>query len=262
MWSIVRWRAVIVAAVLAAWQFLPQIDWLQSRFAVFDPFFISSPTRIAAYLVSMLTGSGGVASVWPFLAYTLKGTVLGVALGIVAGAAVGLLFSHNATVARIFRPFLTLMNATPRIALVPVVVIVAGPTTTMSVITAFIVVFFLAFYNGFSGGRSVPVQVIENARLLGASSAEVMWQIRLPYVIVWIFASIPNAISFGLVSVVTAELLSGQPGMGQLIMAAVANADATLTFSIVVILAVVGTVLVMVSDSVQRRVLHWWDRQP
>ncbi|MCW2897344.1 MAG: transporter permease [Actinomycetia bacterium] len=254
------WRLACVVVVLAAWQYLPDIGWLSAHYHVFDPFFISSPSRVASNLGKLATGSDGVVSIWAFLWYTVKATAIGVAIGVGAGVVLALIFSQYAMLAKILSPFISFVNATPRIALIPIFVILVGPTITMSVITAFLVVFFIAFYNGLTGGLSIPRQIIDNARLLGASSTEIALQIRLPYVLAWVCASLPNAISFGLVTVVTAEILTGQPGMGQLITTALTNSDASLTFSVVITLAVVGSLFVFASELLQRRLLHWWER--
>jgi NitT/TauT family transport system permease protein len=254
------WRLAFVAVILAAWQYLPDIRWLSSRYHVFDPFFISSPSRVASYLGKLATGRDGIVSIWSFLGYTVKATAIGVAIGVGAGIVLALLFSQYAMLAKILSPFLSFINATPRIALIPIFVILVGPTITMSVITAFLVVFFIAFYNGLNGGLSIPGPIVDNARLLGASSTEIALQIRLPYVLAWVFAALPNAISFGLVTVVTAEILTGQPGMGQLITTALTNSDASLTFSVVITLAVVGSLSVFAAELLQRRLLHWWER--
>ncbi|HVW44882.1 MAG TPA: ABC transporter permease subunit [Amycolatopsis sp.] len=254
------WRLLVVVVVLAGWQYLPMIEPLKSRYHVFDPFFISSPTSVGSYLGKLFTGSDGVVSIWPYLGYTVQATLIGVAIGVAAGVVVALLLSQYAALARVMRPFISFVNATPRIALIPIIVILVGPTMSMSVITAFLVVFFIAFYNGLSGGLGIPGPIISNARLLGASNSEIAMQVRLPYVGAWVFAALPNAISFGFVTVVTAEILTGQPGMGQLITTAISNSDATLTFSVVILLAVVGSLFVLAAEVLQRRILHWWDR--
>ena len=87
-----------------------------------------------------------------------------------------------------------------------------------------------------------------------------MFRVRFPIVLAWIFASLPNAVTFGLIGVVTTELLSGTRGMGGLLTLALATANATLTFSIVVMLSVLGVLLVIVTSLARARVLHWWDR--
>ncbi|WP_181779411.1 ABC transporter permease [Pseudonocardia pini] len=253
-------RLAVLAVGLAAWQFLPQVEWLRERATVFDPFFVSSPSRVAERLWELCVGSGpdGV-SVWPVLVQTLVATFAGVIIGTVLGGLAGVVLSSSIPASRILGPFVAFFNAMPRIALVPIFVILAGPTTTATVLTAVAVIFFLVFYNAFAGGRSVPPEVVQSTRLLGASPRSVMFRVRLPYVAVWTLAALPNAISFGLVAVVTAEILTGRVGMGRLLLNSISTADATLTFAVVFLLAVVGVVLVSASDLVSRRALHWWE---
>ena len=253
-------RSLVVIVGLLMWEFLPKIAWLRNLSAIFDPFFVSSPSLVFARVVDLATGSDGQASMWSYLLDTLMGTFIGVTIGTLLGAFLGLLLSNSPSLQRVFAPFVTILNATPRIALIPIFVILFGPTLTASVVTVVAVVFFIVFYNAYAGGISVPVQTVQNVRLLGATSGEVMRRVRLPYVIVWTFTSLPNAISFGLVAAVTAEILTGKVGMGRLLLNSISNVDSTLTFAVVVVLSVVGVVLVTVADRIQRRALHWWER--
>ena len=75
--------------------------------------------------------------------------------------------------------------------------------------------------------------MLQNARLMGASSLSAMYQIRLRYVLVWTFAALPNAVTYALLGVVTAEILGGGEGLGQLIVQAIGQVDANLTFAVV-----------------------------
>jgi len=251
-------RALIVVAVLALWEFVPKIESLQDVSPLFDPFFVSSPSMIWERIVDLMLGRNGQPSVWPYLWKTVLATFLGLAIGTVLGAAMGLLLSNNETTQRIVSPFIAVVNATPRVALIPIFVIIAGPTLTTSVLTAVVIVVFIVFYNAYAGGASVPAEVVQNAKLLGATPREVMRRVRLPYVLVWTFTSLPNAISFGLVAVVTAEILMGRIGMGRLLADSLSNVDATLTFAVVVMLSIFGVVIVTLSQAVERRALHWW----
>jgi NitT/TauT family transport system permease protein len=252
------WRVAIVATLFCAWQFLPQIQALSDFSPIFDPFFVSSPVKVAERVWDLLFGLNGQPSVWPFFVDTALSTLIGVAISIVAGALLGLLLSNNRTTERVISPFVALVNATPRVALVPLFIIIAGPTMTTSVLTVVAVVTFIVFYNAYAGGVSVPAEVINSARLLGARPREVMRRIRLPYVLVWTFTSLPNAISFGLVAAVTAEILMGRLGMGRLLAQSLSTVDSTLTFAVIVILAVFGVILVSAAQFVERRILHWW----
>jgi NitT/TauT family transport system permease protein len=78
-------------------------------------------------------------------------------------------------------------------------------------------------------------------------------------VMVWTFAAVPNAISFGLVAVVTTELLTGVNGMGSLVLAATNNLEADLSLAVVVILSVVGLILYGGAELLRRRLLRWRD---
>jgi NitT/TauT family transport system permease protein len=251
-------RIAVLVIFLAGWQWVPQIDWMKKQSSVFDPFFVSSPSLIAHETWHLMIASHNQPSVWPYIWNTLQSTLEGVAIGTAAGALLGLVFSNNETIRRIADPYLATLNATPRIALIPIFVILFGTTTTTSVVTAIMLVLFIVYYNAYAGGRSVSAQTIQNAQLLGATRFEIMRRIRLPYVLAWVFAVIPNAISFGLVGVVTAELLTGSEGMGRLLSQSIGLSDSTLTFSVVIMLSIIGVAMVMTLDMIQRRLLHWW----
>lgn len=256
------WRAAcqlgIVVALLSAWQFLPKIDWLSSRFRILDPFYVSSPTEVWASLQNLISGdpSTGV-TMWPYLRTTVTATLEGTIIGLALGALAGLIFSNSERLSQVSRPFIVLANSVPRVAIIPISVVIVGPTTTASVINVVAVVFFIGFFNSFEGGRSIKPAVLENAQLLGASNYHLMRSIRLPMVLTWTFAAVPNAISFGLIVAVTTELLAGVPGMGVLLQTATANIQTSTTFAIIVVLSIVGLVLYWMALFVQRAVLAW-----
>lgn len=256
--GLIATRSLIVAISLALWEWLPSATIVRHYSPIFDPFFVSSPSLVGTRLVDLVLARSGQPSVWPSLANTLQASLIGVLIGTFCGGLVGLILSNSQRAAQVLHPFISFMNSAPRIAFVPIFVIIAGPTLMASILTAIVVVFFLAFYNAFSGGTSVARATVDNARLLGATEREIMWQVRLPYVFVWTAASLPNAISFGLVAVVTAEILTGQPGMGRLLSTSISTVDATLTFAVVLVLSVIGAALVGLVDRVQKRALHWW----
>jgi NitT/TauT family transport system permease protein len=140
-----------------------------------------------------------------------------------------------------------------------VIVLLVGGSTEADVITAFTVVFFLIFYSALAGASSVPREVIQNARLLGASNAAIMWKVRWPVALGWTMVSLPNAIAFGLVGSVTAEIFTGAAGMGYQLVLAIDNSNATLLFAIVVMLAVAGVLLVLGGAWLKNILLPWWE---
>jgi NitT/TauT family transport system permease protein len=251
-------QLAIVVLVLAAWQYLPSVAFVRSAVKFADPFYISSPSLIARELATLATGGDGVKPIWPNLYDTVISSFLGCVIGLAAGGIFGLLLSHYDFLAKLFKPFVAAGNALPRIALIPIILLIVGPTLRMSVVSATLVVFFLGFYNAFEGGRSVPPEVLDNARVLKASSVQIMLRIRVPYVLVWTFAAVPNAIAFSITAVVTSEILTGIGGLGDLILIASTTLDATTIFALVTILAVIGSLAYMGAERFTHKVLHWY----
>jgi NitT/TauT family transport system permease protein len=150
-----------------------------------------------------------------------------------------------------------LANSVPRVALVPIFVLLFGITIQASIASVVAVVFFLAFFNAFEGGCSIRQPVLENARLLGAGPIEIMLYIRLPTVLTWTFAAVPNAVSFGLIVAVTTDLLAGVPGMGQILLTATLNVQAALTFAVIVVLGLLGLLLYAFTTMLRDWLIRW-----
>jgi NitT/TauT family transport system permease protein len=256
-WVVILWRLLILAVVLAAWQYLPTIPALSNHFKWMDSFFISSPSAVWAEMKQLLTGANNTPVVWPYLWATVEATLIGTMLGLALGTLLGAFLSNSERLARVLSVYITVLNAMPRIALIPVIIVVVGSGLEAAVVTCILTVTFLAFFNAYEGGRSVPGPVLQNATVLKANSRQVMMRVRFPYVLTWVFAVIPNAIAFGLITVVTEELLTGNVGMGGLMLIATTNVNASLSFSILVMMSVLGLVLVTIAEQIRRRVVHW-----
>lgn len=253
------WWVAIVVVFLAGWEFIPKISGASARYAFLDPFFVSSPTRVIKELKPMLGGGDqGAPSIWGPLGRTVITALIGTAAAIVVGAVGGLICSNWSLLNRIARPFLVFLNALPKVALIPIIVLIVGSSATSDAATAFLVVLFIVFFNAYEGGCSVPEAILQNASILGAPALDKMIRIRFPFVLAWTFAVLPNAISFGLVGTVTAELFTGSSGIGSVLIVALSTSNADLTFAVVVVLSVIGVLLVLLTDMIRGRVLHWW----
>ncbi len=256
---IFSWRGAVAVVFLLAWQFVPDVSSIRSQAHWLDPFFISSPSRVYHEFTLLIVGDtkDGLPAVWPYLWHTVEATLIGTAAGVAIGMLLGVILSNNETLSEIFNIYVAALNAVPRIALIPIVILIVGANITASVVTAILIVTFVAFFNAYAGGRNVPIPMIQHARLLGASPLQIMLRVRLPNVFLWTFAALPNAIAFGLLASVFAEVMTGADGMGKLIVESTTLVDSSLAFAVVVILGAVGIILVEIAESLQRRILHW-----
>ena len=115
MLKIGLWRWGLLAALIGLWE-------AGSRTGLIDPFFFSSPTQIVqTAIVKWQSGQ-----LWRDITYTGASTLLGFVLGTVTGSIVGLLFWFSRPVALVAEPWMIVLNALPKLALAPVLVIWFG----------------------------------------------------------------------------------------------------------------------------------------
>ncbi len=259
--SLYCWRTGVLGVFLACWQWLPDVGVFRQHVHFLNPFFISSPEQVARQMWTFAAPHAGSEAIWPYLWGTMEATLLGFFTGTALGFVFGLVLSNMPRVNAVLQVYVVALNSVPRIALVPVIILIAGPGTASAVLSAVIVVFFITFFSAYEGGTHVPPAVLSNAEIMKASALRVMVNVRLPYVVLWIFAVIPNAVAFSLIAVVTTEILAGSGGVGSLLLTATSNLNATVTMAVVIFLSVVGVVLLRGATFARRRILFWADER-
>ena len=165
---LLAWRLGFGLAVLVLWE--------AAAGRVIDPFWFSSPLRIARHLIEWVREG----TLFGHLLVTLRETFLGFVLGSVAGIAVGVALSRLEFVARVLDPFIVAANGIPRVALAPLFIIWFGIGELSKIVLASTLTFFLTFYGTFSGLRAVEPAYQEIARVMGASERQIFTKITLP----------------------------------------------------------------------------------
>ena len=276
--STLVWQISICVVVLSVWQwgyqFHTRFPWLVPD--LLDPYFISKPSEIFEQflILSCLKSKLGVFNgwvngdfakcmartdnnLWVATAITLKNTFFGFIIGVTSGFAAGLILGRSDRLSAIFQPFITAVNSIPRIALAPIIVLAFGIGDTSKIVTSWIVVVFLVFYNTFEGARSIDEGFINAARLLGASEWQITRTVVIPSTMAWVFASLTPAISFALIGVIVGEFIGAEKGIGRLIIESEARGEASGMMVAVTILMIVGVVLSAGIRRLQAYLLRW-----
>lgn len=272
------WQAAICLAVLSIWQWgydlHASLPWLVPD--LLDPYFVSKPSEIFErfLILSCIKSKMGVINgwmngdfakclarnennLWIATAITLKNTFFGFVIGVSSGFAAGLILGRSNRLSAIFQPFITAVNSIPRIALAPIIVLAFGIGDTSKVVTSWIVVVFLVFFNTFEGARSIDEGFINVARLLGASEWQITRTVVIPSTMAWVFASLSPAISFALIGVIVGEFIGAERGIGRLIIESEARAEASGMMVAVIVLMLVGVVLSALIWRLQAYLLRW-----
>ena len=269
------WQVLILAAALALWQWghaLRQQGWPVP--GLLDPYFISKPSEIWQRFLQLgcladrrgnwLGTDGFLAclsdrenNLWYATFATLENTFWGFVTGVAAGVFAGLLLGRSEFLARIFEPYVVAFNSVPRIAVVPLIILMFGLGDMSKIVTAWVIVVFLVFSNTFEGARAVDRDHIAVARLLGASQWQIMRTVIVPSTMAWVFASLTPAISGSLIGVIVGEFIGAERGLGKFIVEAEAKAESADMMVAIFVLMVVGVALSSAIRRLQSYLLRW-----
>jgi NitT/TauT family transport system permease protein len=275
-------RLAILVVGLVCWEWGHRLNqyanWLVPD--VLDPYFISMPSEIWGRFLRMscledrqgqwlLSAQGAFAAclaqsennLWAATLVTLKNTFWGFVVGVSSGFVVGLLLGRSRFLARVVEPYIVAFNSIPRIALVPLIVLMFGLGDASKIMTAWVIVFFLVFFNTYEGAKQVDRDYISVARLLGASQWQITWSVVVPSTLAWVFASLTPAISFSLIGVIVGEFIGAERGLGRIIIEAEGRGDASAMMVAIFVLMTVGVTLAIGIQRLQKYLLRWQPQQ-
>ena len=202
---LLAYRALFGLALLAAWQ--------AASGRLIDPFWISSPDKVGAFLWQLIRDG----SIWGHLSVTLYETATGFVIGAAAGIATGFLLAPQRTLAQILDPYIVAFNGIPRIALAPLFIIWFGIGPNSKVVLVVTVVFFLTFFNTYSGVRGVEHEYVNVLRIMGASPRQILWKVTVPATVPWITTGLKISVPYAIVGAIVGEFIAASRGLGYLI---------------------------------------------
>ncbi len=192
---------------------------------------------------------------------TLVEALGGFAMGsIVAVLAAGVM-AHSRLFERTVYPIALLIKVTPIVAIAPLFVIWFGFGSFPKMMIAALITFFPVMVNTFVGLRSVNPTTLDFFRLLDAGDLQVLFKLRVPSALPYLFAAFRIAVPLSVIGAVVGEWFTGDRGLGSVIIVAHHNIDMPTLFSAIAVLACIGLGLTGITALVERRVLFWHDSQ-
>ncbi|SDM07381.1 ABC transporter permease [Nonomuraea jiangxiensis] len=241
----VGWPALGLAVAVGGW-------WLiTSAIPLIHPAVLPPPAEVlTAFREKSAELLGGLAT-------TTLETVAGFLLSVVAGVLIGLLLAASRAAERMFSPLLVAINAVPKIALGPLLVVSLGwgqrPILTM----VFLLSFFPIVLSTTTGLTTTPAELADLARSLDASRWQTFRKVRLPAALPHIFVGLKVAMPLAAIGAVIGEFQAGEGGLGYQIVQYSGIADSATAWAAITLLATMSVALYSSLVLVERLALPW-----
>lgn len=240
---ILMWQIAVGMLLLGGWELIGRLSGSE---------WTSRPSLIAVKLAVWLEGS-----IYIHIATTLTEVVIGLLAGTATGVLAGLVLGRSPVTAGVLRPIVIAFYSVPLIALAPLFIMFFGLDMLPKIVLVTIVVFFLIFFNTFSGASSVDADLIAQVELMGSTHREKFQKVVAPACMAWIIGGIKTALPFALVAATTGEMLAARRGLGFLLSDAASQFDMTSLYAALFILMVVGLAVAEAASWGERHLLRW-----
>jgi NitT/TauT family transport system permease protein len=238
----------IVAALVAfllIWQLVVIVSGL-------PPFILPPPADVGARWVA----AWGAGTIQPHLLTTLGEIALGFAVGAGSALIVGYSLARSALVERVLSPYLVAAQATPILALAPLIALWFGPGLAGKVVICALIVFFPVAVATMVGIRSVDARLLELGRSLRATRRQVLTTLEIPAALPGILGGMRVGVTLAVVGAIVAEWAGAERGLGVLInLARGSMFDIPLMYAALLTIALVGISLYLVVVVIERRLV-------
>lgn len=234
----------IFIAIIGGWELGSQLGYV-------DPFFWSSPSRIATAFVTIVAEGTVFYDTW----FTFSATVAGFLLGSALGAVIGLSLWWSINAAAVVRPYIVVFNAIPKIALGPLIILIFGIGISSKIALAVAFTSVITALAAYAGVQAVDKDLEKLTLSLGGNRRDVFLKVVVPSTMPWIASSLHINIGMALAGAIAGEFISSQYGLGKIIMYAGSTYDMALIWVGIIILSLLATGLYATVSWLERRLM-------
>jgi ABC-type nitrate/sulfonate/bicarbonate transport system permease component len=235
-----------VVLVLAIWQAL----WSAGKIS---PLFLSGPSAIGKQFWETLRHGTLLAD----MGYSGRNFLIGFAIALISGVVIGVIIGWYRKARLLFDPFLNALYATPRIAMVPMIIIWFGVGMWSKVFIVFLSAFFPILVNTVGGIRAIDTDLLRAARAFCASDWQIFKTVAIPGSVPFILTGVRQGVALGLIGVVVGEMFGGSQGVGFMVAYGGQTFATDTLFVGVLIIAFAGILLTSLAERLERRFSRW-----
>ncbi|MBI2756068.1 MAG: ABC transporter permease [Chloroflexi bacterium] len=252
---LLRWYLINERGILGALSFVGFfLFWeIGSAAGWIDAYFFSSPARIFNAGVTEVQNP----RLWSDLQISGTELVVGYVAAAAIGVPLGILVGWYRKLNYFVDPWLNFMNALPRVAMMPLIVLWVGIGIWSKIVVVFLGVFFTVVINSLYGVRTVDRRLLDVSSSFKASQWRVFTTVVLPGSVPFILAGLRLGIGRGLIGVLVGELYSSNAGIGYMITVSSQTLQTSRLLFGVLLLTLMGVIGVELVRLLEKRVERW-----
>jgi NitT/TauT family transport system permease protein len=235
-----------VLVTLGIWQGCWSAGWI-------SPLFFTGPSAVAKRFYEDLLHGGLLSD----MAYSGRNFLVGFALALAAGVVLGVLVGWYRRLEMLLNPFLNSLYATPRIAMIPLIIIWFGIGMWSKVFIVFLSAFFPILINTIGGIKATDADLLRAARAFCASDWQIFTTLAIPGAVPFILTGVRQGVALGLIGVVVGEMFGGSEGIGFRVAYGGQTFATDTLFVGVVIIAAAGILFTALAERLERHFSRW-----
>lgn len=239
-------RAAIVIVWFLIWEWTAKSEAL-------PPAFIGQPSIFLQTFVDQVANG-------TFLSATVI-TLYAVAIAFIIGSLLALLTALAMSVfpllEKLLSPIIDVLNALPRVALIPLFILWFGLGITQKVASGVSIMYFILLSYTLAGAKSTSPDHLLLARSLGITRSGIFLKIVIPTAVPAIFAGLRLGMIYTVLGVITAELLAGGKGIGTLVSYYSNTFDPNGVFATLIMLIIITSTLTAIMTRIENHFGKW-----
>lgn len=206
-YQVILIQLFILIMFFASWEFLVNINFL-------NEFLVSKPSKIFALFLSYLQSNSLMTHIYVSVLETIIGLVIGSVLGLI----IAILLYFSKTLYKILDPYLTILNALPKTALAPILIIWAGTNMKGIILVSVSLSLIITIISSYSYFQLTDENLIKLMRVLNANKRQILFKVILPSNLANILAILKINVGLSWIGTIVGEFLVSKNGIGYLLM--------------------------------------------
>ena len=241
-------RYFILIAAILIWELAANQGWI-------DPFIMSSPSRVWDTIIRLYSDN----ELFHHILVTMYETVVGFLLGTVIGTLIAVVLWWSRSLARILDPYLVVLNALPKIALGPILIVWFGAGVKSIIIMGLLISLIVTVMTVLAGFNEITDEKQLLMRTLGANRLQILTMVVLPASIPTVMSALKISVGMSWVGVIVGEYLVSRAGLGYLIVYGSQVFKLDLVMASIVILCLLAAIMYYCVAYFEKRLIKWRD---